>query len=265
MRLPCFVIAALVFSVLASAPAPTLAATGPPTPTLAACMAPPASAASIASPSGRQTDFEPRTQTTFEVRPAGEGIELSGRSGALTFTKQVSRDGRMTLQLMVGSDRATFETTSDGLSVTLGRKKTKIDPRNASDRDYENLRIQLARSQSVRQFRRQLAALEAADDDRPAVLGTLTAGALVSVLDGDEGAPRRIAKRIAHRQQERLRAVSMSPGCFPEYEREVVTAWDDLELCYYSVSPLLWRVCDLRWFLWVESAWFSFISCSWGF
>lgn len=264
MRLPFVVTTVLVLVQLASPPVPAMAAGTPPGPTLAACVARPAIASATPKASS-QVDFESRSQTTFEIHPSSEGIELTGRSGGLTFSKHVSRDGRMTLRLSLGSDRATFETTPDGLSVTIGRRETRIVPGSASEREYEELRVQLARSKSVRQFRRQVALLEAANDDRPAVLGTLTAGALVGALDGDEGAPGRVARRIARRQSERVQAVSMSPGCFPNYEREIVTAWDDLELCYYQVSPLLWRVCELRWLLWVESAWFSFISCSWGF
>jgi hypothetical protein len=40
-----------------------------------------------------------------------------------------------------------------------------------------------------------------------------------------------------------------------------VRAFDDWSLCTLQV-PLMRNWCTARWGVWVESAWFSFLSCS---
>ena len=108
--------------------------------------------------------------------------------------------------------------------------------------------------------------VEPAFEQSPAGAALLLSDALVGLLDGDIGAIERLGRGIAARRAARLRPAhfSNSPGCFEIYEAEVIRAWIDYQECRNSFAwwnPLK-EGCTLRWMLWAESAWFSFIGCS---
>lgn len=242
-------------------------------PLMATCAAQAAGAGATLTPTGSgattrdpQVTFEPRTQTAFETRRTPDGsIELLAREGGLGVRKTVASDGRVTLELRLGRASTRLVASPEGIEVASGGETVAFDPRDATETTYEQVRLLLARSQPVRHFRRLAARLEATDADDATTIGVLVADAFVGMLDGDIGAPGRIARRLARKQRARIRAAGLSPNCYLNYEREVVEAWSDLERCYESVSVLLYRLCESRWFLWVESSWFSYLSCSWGF
>ena len=242
---------------------PTLAVCG------AAAVGPPAARlapARAALEAGPQVSFEPTTQTAFETRRGPDGsVELVAHEGQLGVRKTVAPDGRVSMELKAGRQLTRIVASPDGIEVTHGRRTLTFDPRTATEGDYERVRILLARSRPVRLFRRLAARLEATDAEDAPTTGVLVADAFVGMLDGDIGAPGRIARRLARTQRARMRAAGFSSNCYLNYEREVVDAWADLDRCYDSVSVLLYRMCEARWFLWVEASWFSFLSCGWGF
>ncbi len=278
---------------LPATPSGAVAPPGPPPPVLGACAAPrwlvgrveATSATSLTSftsltapttpptfmasrpvAGGLQVTVPRGTDSTVEVRPLGaDTIELVARWNALLLRQTVRRDGRMTLELRVGRQRTLVVVTPDSVQVSGNRQSLRFDPRRASEEDYARVQQLLAKATPMRLFRRYRARLEASGDEGAAVVGLLTSSAYLGLLDGDVGAPGRIARRLAQAHKARVRPASFGPNCFLDYEREVYGVWVDLEQCYFSTSPLYHRMCEARWVLWVESSWFSFLSCSWGF
>lgn len=215
---------------------------------------------------GQRPGTEATADHTVAVRPLGDDtLELVARWQALLVRQTVARDGRTTLELRAGKQRTFIVVTPDRVEVSGARRRISFDPRRATDEEYEQVQQLLARAAPMRLFRRYRARLEADPDENSTALGLLAASAYVGLLDGDVGAPARVAARLARTHGARQRHASLAPGCFLAYERDVYDAWVDLEACYFSTSVLYHTMCEFRWLLWVESSWFSFLSCSWGF
>jgi hypothetical protein len=125
----------------------------------------------------------------------------------------------------------------------------------------------LAGSAALRQLRSLARDLEEVVDVRPAVAGVAVTDALLGFLGGDPGAPARLASRMRARREARMRQVALAEeptGCYQKWEREVMTAWIEYEACQDDFAwwnPLK-EACTVRYLVWVESAWFSFIGCS---
>jgi hypothetical protein len=212
-----------------------------------------------------QVSRNDRANVTFEVRPAADGaIEVSGRSGGLEVKKTVHSSGDFVLELASGADRVTIAMNSQGMSIDRGGQTVDL-PRNATNSERADAaRRLLADSEALIRFRAVNATLIDANDRSPASLAFITSDALVGLLTGDVGAPRRIAQFLAQRGLSKVRNAAMAIDCFTTMETRMMEAWTDYQGCI--VSTLGWSIyqdmCAWRWVVQVESYWFSFIACS---
>jgi hypothetical protein len=222
------------------------------------------SAASPRSVRAAQVTRNERADVTFEVRPSPDGgVELSAESGALHVRKTVQSTGEFVLELSTGTDKVTIAMTGQGTIVSRG--KTSVEQRRSGGTTdaADRIRRLLADSKSVVQFRGVAAALLDAEDRSPAAIAFIVADAVVGLMTGDVGAPRRAAKFLAH-SDGRQRPVAMAIDCFYLMEQRMVEAWTDYLSCWGSVWPSAFyqELCAARWVIQVESYWFGFISCS---
>jgi hypothetical protein len=217
------------------------------------------------SAKGPHVEHDPRTNALFtaSLTPDG-GAELVAETPDVIMRKTVFPDGRVAIEVAKGKETLTVTATGEAIAVALGKKTIRLHLRTATERDLAQARALLAGSRALRAFRAFGAALESGDEEKDSMsmTSTLVSGALLNFLDGDPGALARVSKRVEKKHLKQLRQASRAIGCYPEYEQEVYSAWTDLMSCYEAVSIFLHRGCEYRWFLWIESAWFSFIRCS---
>lgn len=224
----------------------------------------------------QEHDRETNTSFTATADAAGNAVLLL-KGGDFVLEKVVAHTGDATLRLSQGKDVATIAISQHGFQVARGRKSARFDPRSDSGHKLDGIRSILAGSQAVRSFKRLVAALEQRDEseeDGPFALSTLVDGAVVSLLDGDADAPRRIAKRITRKQRASLRVVNAkrAPGMFVDciglYQVSLLTAWGQLESCYiestsYSwwSSSLVYQLCEWEWMIRSYQYIWQFIGC----
>lgn len=242
--------------VLAAAPAP-----------LALCAAdtyvPPAPAAPTIRPAAQVRHFE-RPGITFSANTTVDGaIQVEGRGGDLSFRKKVFYDGRFTVELEAPRDKVALALSEHAITITRGKKTIKLTP-EGSDDDFDNVRRLLADSRAVRLLRSAGAAFEATEDDSAAAASLLLADALVGVLTGDVGAPRRVSNRLTRHARAQMRPVAAGTNCYYQWEQAVVVAQFELLDCYGDVgmASYLAYLCSARWYLQVESYWFTLLTCS---
>lgn len=212
-----------------------------------------------------QVSRNEKADVTLELRPsANGGVEVSGQSGDLRITKTVQSNGEFVLELANSHDTVSIAVTGQGTTVLRGRTSVRI-PRGASvGQSEEKARKLLAESGAVLQLRGLAATLLEAEDRSASSLALIMADATVGMLTGDVGAPRRIARFLAHRVNGNARPASMVLDCFALMETRMVEAFSDYVGCYDSVYPnsLFTNLCGYRWVIQVESYWFGFISCT---
>jgi len=195
----------------------------------------------------------------------------------LRVEKTLATNGDTTLRLIDRSDAVTITLSNAGYAVERANRRARFDPQSATTEDLDAVRSVLLGSRAVRSFRMLTAAFEARDDgdeDTPLVLGTLVDGAIVQLLDGDSGAPSRIAKRMTRKLRARLKPAKLMPGtlffddCVIRYEMGVLDAWSLLSQCQESAWSMPWyywwlseSFCELEWFLRSQQYLYQFMSC----
>jgi hypothetical protein len=195
----------------------------------------------------------------------------------LRVEKTLATNGDTTLRLVEGADVVTISMNSAGYAVERGNRRARFDPQGATTEDLDAVRAVLLGSRAVRSFRMLTAAFEARDEgdqDTPLVLATLVDGAIVQLLDGDSGAPSRIAKRMTRKLRTRLKPAKLMPGslffddCVLRYEMGVLDAWSLLSQCQDSAWSMPWyswwlaeSFCELEWFLRSQQYIYQFMSC----
>jgi hypothetical protein len=161
--------------------------------------------------------------------------------------------------------------------VRRGQRTVRIDPRADSDSKLDAARGILTGSQSVRSFKRLVAALEQRDEteeDGALALSALVDGAVVHLLDGDTDAPLRIAKRITRKQRAGLRAIKAkrAPGvyydCVGGYQIALMSAYSQFESCAIESRDYSWwsrslvfQLCSWEWALRSYQYIWQFIGC----
>jgi hypothetical protein len=206
-----------------------------------------------------------QADVTFDLRPSSSGgVEVSARSGTLVVKKTVQSTGDFVLEFSNDRDKVTIAFSGQG--TTVSRANTSVEQRRSGSAPdtADRIRRLLADSPAVIQFRALGAGLLEAEDRSPASLAFIVADAMVGMLTGDVGAPRRVAKFLARGGEVRQRPVAMAIDCFTLMEQRMVEAWSDYMSCWMSVWPndFFQQMCAARWFIQVESYWFGFISCS---
>jgi hypothetical protein len=196
------------------------------------------------------------------LAPDGSAF-LHAISGDLDVTKRVSRAGTYALRLTRGQDAVEIRADQAGITVSRGGQSVQIDLATAGEDELAAVRTLLAGSRSVRALRVLAATMGSGAMRSPGGLAVLLADAIVGVLDGDVGAVQRLAERVGSRGPA-VRRASAEQGCYERWEAEVIRAYDSYLGCIVEHLGLTqWAdACALRWMLWAESAWFSFLSCS---
>ena len=182
---------------------------------------------------GRYQEHDTATSTSFTATTdaAGNAV-LTLKGGDFVLEKVVAHTGDATLRLSQGKDVVTIALNQNGFQVARGQKSIRIDPRTDKQDKLDGVRSLLTGSQAVRSFKRLVAALEQRDEseeDGPLALSALVDGAIVQLLDGDDDAPRRIAKRITRKQRASLRVVSAKrlPGVYRRLHRPLSSRADE--------------------------------------
>jgi hypothetical protein len=192
-----------------------------------------------------------------------DGVLLSATAGDLVFRKVVYADGRDHAQIEQGRDRIAFAGSAGRQVVTYGSRSLTLSA-DQDDQQPARVRALIVSSPALRQFRRLIAQLEATGDVSPEILGLRVTGAVVSEVDGDEGAVRRLSRELRTRFSASMKEVRLRASCYDSYQALVVQAAAQMEQCMgqFSVWNPMRQVCAGVWTLQVESAWFSFLSCS---
>src|SRR5262249_31070778 len=89
-------------------------------------------------------------------------------------------------------------------------------------------------------------------------------GAIVSQVDGDDGAVRRLGRELRSKFGSNMKRVRLRESCWDSYQALVVRAAGQMEQCMgqFGVANPMRQLCAFVWTLQVESAWFSFLGCS---
>src|SRR5436190_948280 len=167
------------------------------------------------------------TNALFTSTTDAQGNALvTVRVGDLVLEKAVASSGDSTLRLSMDKDVVTVAMNHGGYIVARGTKSARFDMQGGKQEEMDGIRGVLLGSQAVRAFKRFSALLENRDDDSgegPLFLSTLLDGAIVQLLDGDEGAPQRIGKRIMRKRHASLQQAKLMPDrlftdCVLKYE-----------------------------------------------
>jgi hypothetical protein len=229
--------------------------------------APTRSSLAVEAGLGGQAQVDHRGAGTFSVgfTPDGAGLVV-GSAGELEYRKQVFQDGRFAIWLKARKEIVRIEGNPGVVRVVRGNRSAAIDLAAGGEDDFDKVRTLLAGSKAVRLFRLLAATFDPSTEETPAATAMLVSDALIGWLDGDVGAAGRLGRRMAERHGKLMRRIGLQDdvSCYREWESEVVYAWDDYEACQDAFewwNPLR-EGCSLRWIMWVESAWFSFLTCS---
>lgn len=227
---------------------------------------------------GRYQDHDRATSTSFTATTdaAGNAV-LTLKGGDFVLEKVVAHTGDATLRLSQGKDVVTIALSQGGFHVARGQKSVRIDPRTDRQDKRDGVRSMLTGSQAVRSFKRLVASLEKRDEseeDGPLALSALVDGAIVHLLDGDDDAPSRIAKRITRKQRAALRLVSAKrlPGVFIDciglYQVSLMSAYSQFEGCAIESTGYSWwsrdlvfELCSWEWAIRSNQYIWQFIGC----
>jgi hypothetical protein len=236
------------------------------------------------SRAGRRTreERDALTGTVFTSTVDEEGnARITVKVGDLLLEKAVASSGDTTLRLILGKDVVSVAINHGGYLVERGEKTMRFEPQSGKPEDMDAIRALLLGSPAVRTFRRLSASLESRDEtdtEGPLFLSTLVDGAVVQMLDGDSGAPARVAKRITRKRRAKLQQVKLMPDhlftdCILNYEMSLMSAWDLFYSCTETTFSLHWlwwwgaeTFCEFEWFIRSQSYIYQFISCNaWPF
>ena len=228
-----------------------------------------------AAPQPRPVAMQQYDQTldaTFSMGVAPDGSAWTEvRAGDLTVDKVITAAGQAAMTLNYRSDHVTFRLTSGGYSISRGKRSARLSQNDQNEDHRTALRDVLLGSQAVRAFRAFTAALERRDDnDTAAVVSTLVDGALVAMLDGDEGAVDRMGRRATRRARANTRQASATAefnDCVGNYERALMFAFNEFESCMNSATEIWWwspiytPFCSLEYFGRSQQYIYQFIAC----
>lgn len=201
-------------------------------------------------------------RATSGLSPDGSAF-VRATMGDLAVTKTIERSGRFRMSLRRGDDAVDIAGDDTGVVVTRNGQSLRLEGATAGEDELLEVRALLAGSRGVRAYRLLAAGIGPNAERTPAGMALALTDAMIGLLDGDVTAVQRLAERLG-RKRAGMRQIRFAAGCYETYEGEVTRAWDDYLDCaatYWGVS--LWRdACGLRWALWAESAWFSFLTCA---
>jgi hypothetical protein len=189
--------------------------------------------------------------------------------------KALSSGGDTTIRLTQGADVVSIVLQHAAIEVQRGGRTIRVSPQTAKVEDAEQIRAMLLGSAAVRSFRALSANIENREptgQEGPLLQAALIDGAIVSMLDGDEGAMSRILKRLNAARKATLHQARFRPAfddCIGMYEAALLYTQDQFDSCYVSAgdnpswywSYWLMKLCYYEQFVRAEQYIFQFISC----
>jgi hypothetical protein len=190
-------------------------------------------------------------------------IAIEARNAELTFHKIVSAGGRFTLELGSARDKVGLRFDEHAVTVSRGKKTVALTFSRATEDDYDSVRRLLADSRAVLLLRTAAAAFERDESDSAESAAVVMADAVVGALSGDVGAVGRTSRRLSRHARGGLRNIAAGTSCYESYEQGVTRADYEYWQCNWDVypNPFLMRLCQVRFIVWAESLWFSFLTC----
>lgn len=202
---------------------------------------------------------------TVALRPAPEGGYLfEGAAGELRVTKRMKRAEEMTVAITDGVETITLDANATATTVTAHGRSAVFTATDANEESFKAMQALIQSSVAARKFHASLSR-ELESGQRRLHPDLAITHALLRTLEGDSLAAIELSRQLLGRTPDPIRAVGFSPSCFNTWETEVVRAWDDYVACHHELTGIrgaLRGMCGWRYALWVESAWFSFLSCS---
>lgn len=202
---------------------------------------------------------------TVALRQAPEGGYLfEGASGDLRVTKRMNRASEMAIAITDGADTIKLDANPKAITITAQGRSVVFTLAEANDESFEAVQALVQDSVAVRKFHKSLSQ-ELESGPRKLHPDLAITHALLRTLEGDSSAVRSLPRQLLGGALSPIRTVGFSPGCYETWETEVVRAFNDEIACLNEltgVRSLLRLGCGYRYLLWVESAWFSFLSCS---
>jgi hypothetical protein len=211
------------------------------------------------------TEPEP-AKWTVALRPGPEGgYVFEGAAGELRVTKQVKRAGEMKVAITDGASTITLDANTQAATVSAHGRSVTFTVATANEESFKAMQALIQGSAAARKFHASLSR-ELERGQRKLHPDLAITHALLRTLEGDTSAVRSLPRQLLGGALSPIRTVGFSPGCFDTWEAEVVRAWDDYVACHAELAGViragLRPMCGWRYLLWVESAWFSFLSCS---
>jgi hypothetical protein len=233
-----------------------------------------ASAGTKAEPGIRligQPQHDETLDATFSVGMAPDGSAWTQlESGDLKVEKWATAAGDATIVLNYQKDRVALSLKSGGYTVSRGKRSASFSPSDQSDDRRTAFRTLLVGSPAVRAFRALANAMERRNgQDTAAMISTMVDGAIVAMLDGDDGAIERLGRRLKNRFRPGLRQARTAlpvqfTDCVLNYELALLSAWDAYAGCintnfwqYFFFAPF----CAFEWGIRSQQYAYAFIAC----
>jgi hypothetical protein len=217
-------------------------------------------------------EYDRALNATFSMGAAPDGSAWTEvQAGELTVDKWVSAAGQAVLTLRYRNDKVSFRLTADGYSISRGRRSARLTRDDRNEDRRTTVRELMLGSPAVRAFRALTTALERHEGDTSgAEISTILDGALVAMLDGDDGAVDRLGRRATRRARANIRPASVAAqftDCVGNYERALLFAMQDYEACMTTAfdiwwwSPIYTPLCSLEFFGRSQQYIYQFITC----
>jgi len=215
------------------------------------------------------TPVETSPEIVYAMRPAfRDAMIVTVVSSEICMRKTVGPNGHVHLELDRASDCVAVSTADLAVAVTAAGRAERTDLGSPCEDDLARLRGALDGSTAVRAFRSLTNAVDETESDSAERLSVRLAGALVSHLDGDPGAVRRLSRELHAKYSltgaPARRRVTDDWG---QYKRSVARSCAELHMALAGLS--CWNLARhtwiVKWLAQVEAAWhgYTFGSTAW--
>ncbi|MGE5357866.1 MAG: hypothetical protein ACM3NQ_02540 [Bacteroidales bacterium] len=224
------------------------------------------------TPAASLSHYDSRVQASFVTRfDAERRGHLTVKSQDLQVEKAVAPDGSFTLILQAGDDRVVASLQKAGLDVSRNGSARHLEFGQAADDEFLAVQSLLAGSKAVRMHHIVAANLEERTLTTPGGAATLLSDVFLGLLGGDVAAIDRFGRELARRRQRSSPAIVRArwgredgpDSCYVRWENEVMAAWYQYVACKVDYLPFnpLQEICNLRYYMRTECAWFELLSC----
>jgi len=212
---------------------------------------------------------EASPEIVYAMRPAfKDAMIVTVVSSEICMRKTIRPNGQTHLELDRGSDSVAISTADLVATVTIAERTERADFESAYEDDLARCRSALDQSTAVRAFRSLTNAVDETESDTAERMSVRLAGALVSHLDGDPGAVRRLSRELHAKYSlsgpRGRRRVTDDWGL---YKRSVVRSCAELHMALAGLScwNLTRHIWIIKWLTQVEAAWhsYAFGSTAW--